>query len=155
VQRVRVEYTELRDRIIAQKRRWKADEVLIEDAGAGSHMWSDLRHRHDWRPVMIQPIADKITRMVAQLAMIEDGDLLLPHEAPWLTVLLSEMRAFPDATHDDQVDALSQFLAWAKANEFWALTVRDPRTGKLVRPSRHEMQALRERRTHRINSRGN
>lgn len=115
-------------------------------------MWSDLAHRHDWRPEMIRPIADKKTRMVAQLAMIGDGDLLLPHESPWLSQLLAEMRAFPNGGHDDQVDALSQFLAWAKEHEHWALTVRDPRTGKLVRPPRHEMQRLRKQRTHRTNS---
>ena len=31
----------------------------------------------------------------------------------WLGPFLSEMLAFPNARHDDQVDSVSQFLQWA------------------------------------------
>jgi len=42
---------------------------------------------------MLTPGADKVTRMVGQLALIEDGDVPLPEDAPWLPTFLSELRA--------------------------------------------------------------
>lgn len=50
--------------------------------------------------------------MEAASAMIEAGDVLLPREAPWVSVFLGEILAFPNARHDDQVDALSQMINW-------------------------------------------
>ncbi|MCP5403736.1 MAG: phage terminase large subunit [Novosphingobium sp.] len=131
-------YPKLRDLVIAQQQRWKANLVLIEDAGAGSHLCQDLGSRSDWRPRPIRPEADKITRMVGQLALVEDGEILLPVSAPWLDTLLSELRAFPTCKHDDQVDALSQFLKWAKTHPSWAPTEYDPDTGRKLRPRRRE-----------------
>jgi predicted phage terminase large subunit-like protein len=104
--------------------------VLIEEAGAGQHLWQDLRHRGPFRPIMLRPAADKVTRMVGQLGLIEDGDVLLPDDAPWLPTFISELRAFPTGRHDDQVDSLAQFLDWSKFNSGWARAERDPKTGR-------------------------
>jgi phage terminase large subunit-like protein len=41
---------------------------------------------------------------------------LLPKDAPWLEGFVSELLSFP-GRHDDQVDALSQGLAWRR--ETW------------------------------------
>ena len=38
---------------------------------------------------------------------------LSPKDAPWLGEFEIEMKAFPGGRHDDQVDSVSQFLAWA------------------------------------------
>jgi predicted phage terminase large subunit-like protein len=40
--------------------------------------------------------------------------VLLPKDAPWLAEFVSELLSFP-GRHDDQVDALSQGLAWNRA----------------------------------------
>ena len=48
---------------------------------------------------------------------IEAGRVLLPAEAPWLDAFQEELLRFPQARHDDQVDSLSQFLAWATSPE--------------------------------------
>jgi hypothetical protein len=37
----------------------------------------------------------------------------VPTRAPWLEDFQVEILAFPAGRHDDQVDALSQFLGWA------------------------------------------
>jgi phage terminase large subunit-like protein len=42
----------------------------------------------------------------------------LPREADWLDSFLLELLAFPHGKHDDQVDSVSQFLAWAAIREF-------------------------------------
>jgi predicted phage terminase large subunit-like protein len=128
--RERLPYPRLRDQVRAQQQLWRADKVVIEDAGAGQHLWQDMRQRGLFRPVLLRPAADKVTRMVGQLALIEDGDILLPDEAPWLDAFLSELKAFPTGRHDDQVDSLAQFLEWSKTHNKWANTKRDPTTGR-------------------------
>jgi phage terminase large subunit-like protein len=50
--------------------------------------------------------------MSAQSAKIEARQLLMPTKAPWLENFKAELLAFPAGRHDDQVDALSQFLGW-------------------------------------------
>jgi hypothetical protein len=36
--------------------------------------------------------------------------VLLPDEAPWLTAFIDEVRSFPSAKYDDQVDSMANFL---------------------------------------------
>ena len=45
-------------------------------------------------------------------AKLEAGYVLIPERAPWLSDFKAELLAFPSSRHDDQVDALSQFLEW-------------------------------------------
>jgi predicted phage terminase large subunit-like protein len=61
-----------------------------------------------------QPLFDKIMRMHAQTAMIENGFVYLPHVAPWLAQYLHEMTGFPDGRHDGQVDSTAPMLDWFK-----------------------------------------
>ena len=44
--------------------------------------------------------------------------MFFPQEAPWLRDLEDELFAFPNGRHDDQVDALSQALAY-KSRSHW------------------------------------
>jgi len=61
-----------------------------------------------------QPQTDKVMRMHAQTAMIENGFVHLPEAAPWLTQYLHELTVFPHGKHDDQVDSTAQMLDWYK-----------------------------------------
>ena len=85
---------------------------MIEDAGHGTPLIQDLRKDGKVRPISIKPKGDKITRMSAELAKIEAGQVWLPHSAPWLQDFLAELLAFPGGRYDDQVDSVSQFLGW-------------------------------------------
>ncbi|MEM8538706.1 MAG: hypothetical protein AAGF56_12710 [Pseudomonadota bacterium] len=44
--------------------------------------------------------------------MIEAGNVALPYNADWLEAFEQELNGFPNATHDDQVDAFTQYLCW-------------------------------------------
>ena len=57
---------------------------------------------------------DKQTRMFTQTPQIEAGRVLLPDQAPWLEDFRAEVLQFPHGRHDDQVDSLSQYLAWSR-----------------------------------------
>jgi hypothetical protein len=61
-----------------------------------------------------QPQSDKIMRMHAQTAMIENGFVHLPSEAAWLPEYLHELTGFPNGKHDDPVDSTAQMLDWFK-----------------------------------------
>jgi predicted phage terminase large subunit-like protein len=61
--------------------------------------------------------------MSIQSGKFESGQVLFPNQAPWLADLETELFAFPNARHDDQVDSISQALAhqisgygWTKEN---------------------------------------
>ena len=51
-----------------------------------------------------------------KIDLFEGGSVLLPKAAPWLDAFVSELLSFP-GRHDDQVDALTQGLAWRR--EAW------------------------------------
>ena len=73
---------------------WKAARVLIEDAGAGTALFQELRGRVPGI-VAIKPDRDKITRMAAVSAKFESGLVFLPKGAPWLADFEAELFAFP------------------------------------------------------------
>jgi hypothetical protein len=47
-------------------------------------------------------------------AMVENGQVLFPQTAPWLSEFKAELLAFPNGRFDDQVDALTQLLIWVR-----------------------------------------
>ena len=53
----------------------------------------------------------KVVRARAVASYVEAGDVWLNGHGPWLGLFLEEVSGFPQAAHDDQVDAMSQALA--------------------------------------------
>ena len=113
--RKRLEYPDLRRRVLQLAASHDVKAVLIEDASSGAPLIQDLRREGPLRPIGIKPDRDKIVRLEGQSAVIEAGHVFLPDRAPWLDDFLVEVLAFPYGRYDDQVDSLSQFLAWAAA----------------------------------------
>ena len=116
VWRDRVEFPDLRRKVVSLALHHGAQMVLIEKAGPGLYMVQDLRGNPTPgfpNPIGIVPEGDKETRMLAQTPRFEAGHVFFPNDAPWLAVLMNELLAFPNGRHDDQVDSVSQFLKWA------------------------------------------
>jgi hypothetical protein len=61
-----------------------------------------------------QPTTDKVMRLHAQTALIENCFVRIPEDAPWLAEYLHELTVFPKGKHDDQADSTAQFLDWYK-----------------------------------------
>lgn len=113
--RKKLQFPDLRRRAIDLARLWKTNTLLIEDAASGAQLIQVLRHEAPQgvpTPIARKPEGDKETRFSAQTHRIEAGDLLLPEDAPWLAGFETELLGFPNLRHDDQVDALTQLLAW-------------------------------------------
>lgn len=107
--RKRMAYPELKKRIIEEKERWDADEVLIEDKGSGETLNQDLPGE-GCHTIKVEVTADKQVRMSTCSGKIEAGAVYIPHRAHWLDDFMNEVLAFPDSRFDDQVDAFSQLL---------------------------------------------
>lgn len=111
VYRERLLFPDLRREICRLAERWKATEVIIEDAASGQQILQDLSHTGFHLARGVKPMGDKQTRMANQTALIESGRVLIPDEAPWLAEFLHELVMFPNGRYDDQVDSTSQGLA--------------------------------------------
>jgi predicted phage terminase large subunit-like protein len=111
--RERLEYPDLKRKVIGVHNRWRyvANDyaLLIENKGSGMSLVQDLRDQNI-HAMAIDPVGDKIMRMSQQTARIENGSVSLPTQAPWLSEFRHELMAFPVGPHADQVDALSQAL---------------------------------------------
>lgn len=116
VVRDRLEYPDLRRKVIALHRQWRTAcdgySLLIEDKGSGMGLIQELRREHI-HAIAIKPEGDKAMRMSNQTGHIEAGAVWLPRRAAWLEEFRRELCAFPGGRYDDQVDAFSQALARA------------------------------------------
>ncbi len=114
VLRKRMEYPELKRAVREQCEAFEASVVLIEDKASGTQLIQELVEQGLHAVTRYQPQSDKIMRMHAQTAMIENGFVHLPNAAAWLAEYLHELTIFPYGKHDDQVDSTAQMLDWFK-----------------------------------------
>jgi predicted phage terminase large subunit-like protein len=112
--RQRLEYPALKRAVREQLCQFGANEVLIEDKASGTQLIQELIADGCHGVTRYQPTCDKIMRLHAQTALIENGFVHIPETAPWLAVYLHELTVFPKGKHDDQVDSTAQFLDWFK-----------------------------------------
>ena len=89
-----------------------------EDKGSGSSLIQSLKkeriyaHQHHGKLE-----GDKIMRLTAQAAQFHAGVVHFREDAPWLGELLAELLGFPGVRHDDQIDSISQALAFISWRE--------------------------------------
>jgi predicted phage terminase large subunit-like protein len=112
--RQRLEYPALKRAVREQQNLYHATEILIEDKASGTQLIQELIADGCHGVTRYQPDCDKIMRMHAQTAMIENGFVSIPQNASWLAEYLHEITVFPNGKHDDQVDSTAQFLDWFK-----------------------------------------
>jgi predicted phage terminase large subunit-like protein len=108
-------FDRLKEKIIEVKQRYGKASLLIEESPISHGLIQSLREKHI-NVVDIKPDRDKVSRLISQIDLFEGGSILLPKDAPWLDAFVAELLSFP-GRHDDQVDALSQGLAWRR--EAW------------------------------------
>jgi predicted phage terminase large subunit-like protein len=114
VLRKKLSYPELRRAVIEQDRLFNPQSIVIEDRASGTQLIQDLIGDGISHVARYSPDGDKVMRLHAQTAAIENGFVFVPEEAPWLADYLAELLAFPGGRHDDQVDSTAQALAWAR-----------------------------------------
>lgn len=107
----RVPFPDLKRQAVALAEKHRPHQILIEDTSSGTALVQELQ-RETMLPIKpITPKGDKYARALAITPTIEAGRVFLPDPAPtWLPDFLDEVGGFPDASHDDIVDSLSQAL---------------------------------------------
>ena len=127
--RDRFDFTELKRAVMRLRAQWPHAHILIEDKGSGTSLIQELR-REQVNTIPITPDVDKVTRLYATQPRFESGSVLFPEGVPWLDDLISELLGFPEGRHDDQVDSISQALAWIEKRKqdhvplVWPIIVR-------------------------------
>jgi predicted phage terminase large subunit-like protein len=132
VTRERLEYYDLKRRVISLHRKWKPDCVLIERASSGLALWQDLRTDGSFRPIMWQVAKSKEERLRAQTGQMESGKIVLPQNAVWLEGYLHELKGAPSCRYWDQVDSTTQFLEFSLSRKGWIDQDFDPISGRKI-----------------------
>lgn len=141
--REKLEFPALRQRMIDWHVHWKADALIIEGASIGHALWAEAKRAGLPGTVICPtPKLSKVDRLAARTAQLATGDYHLPVSAPWLTDLRHELVAFPDGAHDDQVDALTQFLEFVFDRPRWPTATYDAlgrKTDPIIRSTRRPL----------------
>ncbi|ARB14219.1 hypothetical protein Ccr5_gp001 [Caulobacter phage Ccr5] len=122
-ERKKVDITGLTEMIERVAKRYEVDAILVEDKGNGTAYIQARGQTDNQRRLAPAPIEaiqvpstySKEFRFNEIVPMIEAGEVFLPGKAPWLDLLIREIGQFPEGAHDDQVDAMTQYLRWAKS----------------------------------------
>jgi predicted phage terminase large subunit-like protein len=119
VVRDRVDYPTLRALANSHAKLHNPNVILIEEAGVGTALAKELNDV-GLPTIPVKPERDKPTRMSIQSAKFQAGQVFLPNEASWLNDLETELFSFPGGRHDDQVDSISQALAYEISSSEWS-----------------------------------
>jgi predicted phage terminase large subunit-like protein len=112
VMRGRFPFDTLKRNVMEVKRRYGSSTLLIEDSPISRGLIQSLREQ-SINVTTYKPDTDKRARLIAQTDLFAGGSVRLPRRARWLEDFVAELLAFP-GRHDDQVDALTQGLAWGR-----------------------------------------
>jgi len=107
VYRARLEFPGLIDAVKREYARYHPQVILIEKRASGRSALQVLRRETTLPIVAVDPGGkDKVARARAVTPFYESGRVIHVADATWLAVFEDELTMFPDAAHDDQVDAL-------------------------------------------------
>ena len=132
--RERLEYPELRKKVVAKYNKWKPDVMLIEKKASGISLLQDLRLAG--APVQeFLPDRDKVARAYAATPLMNAGRVWIPkwENRPSIKSLVDELKAFSASkshAHDDMVDALVMAVLYLKSS-FYLIHPDDPEFPKL------------------------
>ncbi|MDQ7818180.1 MAG: phage terminase large subunit [Melioribacteraceae bacterium] len=106
----RVEFPELKRKVVELNDIYKPNEILVEDKASGQSLIQELQRETRLPIIKVQATNDKIARVHAITPLIEAGKVYLPKDKYWLKEFVNECEDFPNGEYDDAVDTLSQFL---------------------------------------------
>jgi predicted phage terminase large subunit-like protein len=112
VVRGRLPFGTLKRKVMEVKERYSSATLLIEDSPISRGLIQSLREQ-SINVTTHKPETDKRARVIAQTDLFAGGSVRFPRKAAWLEDFTAELLAFP-GRHDDQVDALTQALAWGR-----------------------------------------
>lgn len=108
--RDRLEFPELKKRVLEQYKEWNPDGLIIEKKASGAPLIYELRSMG----VPVQEFTptkgnDKITRLNAVSDLFASSRIWVPN-TNWAEEVVEEVASFPNGDHDDYVDSVSLAL---------------------------------------------
>ena len=128
--RGRVEFPELKKRMMWLASEYAPTQILIEDRASGQSLIQELKAETLLPIIAVRVDSDKISRAEAVTALFEAGRVFVPESAPWLLDYVDEMAAFPKGVHDDAVDSTTQALNYLRHQPVHHLASRNAFTGE-------------------------
>jgi predicted phage terminase large subunit-like protein len=125
----RLQYPDLRPKVIEEydtifgegKEKKRVDLILVEDKSAGISLIQDLQRAHLPVRAYNPGRADKMQRLNIVSNIIARGRVWIPESSirkgyvrDWAEGFVSQICSFPEATHDDFVDACTQALRYLR-----------------------------------------
>jgi predicted phage terminase large subunit-like protein len=110
--RKRMSFSETQKAVEAMVAKWPQCAIkLVEDKANGTAILDVLKAKYPGF-IAITPHESKEARAAAVTPFVEAGNVFLPESklAAWVADLIDEAASFPNGTHDDQVDAMTQAL---------------------------------------------
>lgn len=115
--RGRVEFPELKRKVIDKGNQFRITEILIEDHASGQSLIQELK-RNTRLPIKpIKKDKDKMSYVYAVTPLIESGKVRLPigsSDNNNIEDFINECEDFPSGEFDDIVDSMTQFLNYGK-----------------------------------------
>ena len=110
--RGRFDFATLEDEPINYAKKFKPYRILVEDASTGAALAPKLQKAASCAVELVPVQLDKVSRLFLQQGKFAAGRVHLPEGAPFLPDLLKELLSFPQSRTTDQVDSISQALAY-------------------------------------------
>jgi predicted phage terminase large subunit-like protein len=125
VTRDKLNYPDLKNKILELQNRFTPNIVLIEDHASGQSVAQDLIRFGMLNIKTIKNRLDKVSRFALTMQMFQSGRVLFPENNPFVQdVVISELLNFPGGRHDDVVDSVSQALNYIKDMNFGQIQLR-------------------------------
>lgn len=120
--RDRIEGPDIDTEITKMHNQWKSSVIAVETIAFQKRIFQELSRksypvreictRND-DDVLYRIDQDKVARAVAATPLLADGRFFIPWNVPWAPDYINELTTFPNAAHDDCVDATSFGVAIA------------------------------------------
>lgn len=126
----RMEFPELKDKAMSHYQYWEPDTLLVEAKAAGAPLVFELRQMGipvtEYTPSRgtRQVSNDKFARLNSVTDLFRSGKVWAP-DTRWADEVREQMAAFPNADHDDLVDATVQALLRFRQGGFLRLESDD------------------------------
>jgi len=115
----RVEFHDLVQKIAETCRKFKVDNVLIENKAAGISVAQELRRlfgHENWGVIYFDPkTQDKVARTYSIQHLFAEGLVMAPIDRAWADMVITQCEQFPKAKYDDLHDTVTQALSWLRS----------------------------------------
>jgi len=107
--RERLEFPELKKKVVEQYTKFKPRQVLIEDKASGQSLIQEIQRETRIPVKAIKINGDKVARANAVTPLFEAGKVTI-ELSEWSDTVMNECSAFPSGEFDDIVDSVTLFL---------------------------------------------